>query len=82
MTWCPWRLLTIQSILVDRPRVTVCTEPLVPGEGGTGGPGHSLLLPGERKSGRGGGGGVGEGGAGEVGEGEENSSQKFLLNPG
>ena len=39
-------------------------------------------LPGARKRGRGRGGGVGDRAGGEEGEGEENSSQKFLLNPG
>ena len=32
-TWWPWRLLTIQSIWVVLPKVTVCTDPFLPGQG-------------------------------------------------
>ena len=32
-TWWPWRLLTIQSIWVVLPKVTVCTDPFLPRQG-------------------------------------------------
>lgn len=60
-------MLTIQSMWVVLPKVTVWTDP---------------FLPGDKKRGLGGGGWVGGGGAGDDGEGEENSSQKLRLKPG
>ena len=67
LTWCDIRLFTMQSMWVVLPSVTVCTDPLVPGW---------------RKTGRGGEGGVGEGENGLLGEALENSSQKLRLKPG
>ena len=66
-TWKPARLVTAQSIRVDRPRVTVWMLPLVLGW---------------RKRGLGVAGLTATGAASVSGRALLNSSQKFLLKPG